>query len=124
MILNHYFFIYFNMKNKYNPKIYTLSAIILGYAMIGDYTANEQNAIGNWFMTIGQILESNSAIQQALEEKCMGNTYNINSKDYKNGGSPYMNNPQLLNYDSITDKEINEIKKMLNDLLDKLDNLF
>ncbi len=25
-----------------NPKVYTLSALVIGYALLGDYTANEQ----------------------------------------------------------------------------------
>ena len=114
------------MKNNnldINPKIYTLSAIILGYAMIGDYTANEQNAIGNWFMTIGQILEANSAIQQLVEERIQGNTLNTNSKNFKNGGSPYMDNKPILDYLSPDDEEIKKIKKMLKNLLDKIDSL-
>ena len=45
-----------NQSLKDNPRVLTLSAIILGYSLIGDYSANEQNSIGNWFMLIGQIL--------------------------------------------------------------------
>ncbi len=78
-----------------NPKLYTLASLVIGYVLIGDLTANEQNAIGNWLMTVAQILEANSAVQQALEAKVQGNTININSKQYKNGGSAYMNNPPL-----------------------------
>lgn len=106
-----------------NPRTYTLSAIILGYLMIGDYTANEQNAIGNWFMTIGQILESNSAIQQAIEDRVQGNTLNINSRKFKQGGSPYMDNPPLGDFLSPDDEEIKHIKKTLEDLLKKIDDL-
>ena len=29
------------------PKIFTLSAVALGYLLIDDLTANEQNALGN-----------------------------------------------------------------------------
>lgn len=104
----------------YNPKIYTLSSMIIGYLLIQDHTAIEQNALGNWFMTIGQILEGNSAIQQAIEERFQGNTYNINSKAYKNGGSPYMNNPEILNYDS---NEIKEIKDALDTLFKSINKL-
>lgn len=78
-----------------NPRIYTLSAIIVAYLLIDDFTANEQNAIGNWLMTVGQTLEVNAAFQQLMEERVQGNTVNINSSQFKNGGSPYMNNPPL-----------------------------
>ncbi len=106
-----------------NPKAYTLSAIIIGYALIGDYTANQQNAIGNWFMTIGQILECNSAIQQTIEAMYQGNTYNINSKSFKNGGSAYMGNSPLDEGFSPDQQEIKDIKEMLQNILKRLEEL-
>lgn len=106
-----------------NPKTYTLSALIIGYALLGDYTANEQNAIGNWLMTISQILECNSAIQQAIEEKYQGYTFNINSKQFKSGGSPYMNNPPIFDFPDPNDQEIEDIKKVLQNMIKKLDEI-
>ena len=106
-----------------NPKAYTLSALIIGYALLGDYTANEQNAIGNWLMTISQILECNSAIQQAIEEKYKGYTFNINSRQFKNGGSPYMNNPPIFDFPDPNDQEIEDIKKVLQNMIKKLDEI-
>ena len=109
-----------------NPKVYTLSALVIGYALLGDYTANEQNAIGNWLMTISQILECNSAIQQAIEEKYEGYTYNINSKQFKNGGSPYMNNAPIIDFTDPNDedmKEIEKIKKVLENMIKKINDL-
>lgn len=106
-----------------NPKAYTLSALIIGYALLGDYTANEQNAIGNWLMTISQILECNSAIQQAIEEKYKGYTFNINSRQFKNGGSPYMNNPPIFDFPDPSDQEIEDIKKVLQNMIKKLDEI-
>lgn len=103
-----------------NPKAYTLSALVVGFALTGDYTANQQNAIGNWFMTVGQILECNSSFQQTIEEFYQGNTYNINSQKFKNGGSPYMNNPPLDDHLSPDEEEIKQIKEMLEKVLDHL----
>ena len=34
-----------------SPKTFTLSAVIIGYLLIDDTTANEQNALGNWLIT-------------------------------------------------------------------------
>ena len=107
----------------YNPKTYTIASFIVGYLLIGDLTSIQQNAIGNWLMTVAQILEGNSAIQQAIEEKFQGNTYNINSKKYKGGGSPYMDNDALLNYLSKDEQTIKELQDMVNKLKEKLDNL-
>ena len=78
-----------------DPKLYTISAFAIGLALIDNFTANEQNAIGNWFITIGQTLENSAAWQQVVEERIQGNTININSREAKCGGSPYMNNPAL-----------------------------
>lgn len=60
-----------------NPKTYTLISIIIGYELIGDLSSNAQNALGNFFMTIGQILEENAAIEQAMN----GNNSNIKYDD-------------------------------------------
>ncbi|MGM9834934.1 MAG: hypothetical protein ACI31M_04070 [Bacilli bacterium] len=78
-----------------NPRLYVLSSLIIGYLLIDNFTANEQNAIGNWLMTVGQILEESCAFQQVVEERVRGNTININSEQFKNGGSPFMNNPPI-----------------------------
>ena len=107
----------------YNPKTYTVASLIVGYLLIGDLDALQQNAIGNWLMTVAQILEANSAIQQAIEERFQGNTYNINSKQFKNGGSPYIDDDGLLDYLSKDEKTIKELQEMVNKLKEKLDNL-
>lgn len=78
-----------------DPKLYTISAFAIGLALIDNFTANEQNAIGNWFITIGQTLENSAAWQLVVEERIQGNTININSREAKEGGSPYMNNEPL-----------------------------
>lgn len=84
-----------NFPPSLDPRLYTLSAVVIGLALIDNFTANEQNAIGNWFITIGQTLENNSAWQAVLEERIKGGTININSEEAKNGGSPYMKNKPL-----------------------------
>lgn len=67
-----------NLENL-NPKLYTLTAIIVGFLLINDYNSYEQNAIGNWFMLVGQLLESNAAQQQNIESRIYGKPININS---------------------------------------------
>ena len=77
-------------------------------------------------MTISQILECNSAIQQDIEEKCKGYTFNINSRQFKNGGSPYMNNQPIIDFPDPSDEdmeEIEEIKKVLENMIKKIDDL-
>ena len=86
------FFILLNMKDNIfdNPRTYTLSSLILGYLLIGDLSAYEQNALGNWLMTIAQILEANSAIQQLFESNIQEGNININSKEAKNNKEAYI----------------------------------
>ena len=83
-----------------NPRIYTLSAVIIGFLLIEDFSANEQNAIANWLMLVGQLLESNAAQQQAIESRIYG-SININSKINKCFYDPFI-------YD------LNKIKEVLN----------
>jgi len=107
----------------YNPRTYTLVSLVIGYLLIGDLSAVEQNALGNFLMTIGQILENNAAIQQVIEDKFKGNTYNINSKKYKQTGNPIMDNEPLLEILSKDKKTLEELKTIVNNLKNKVDKL-
>lgn len=51
------------------PEAFTGSAIIIGYLLIDDTTANEQNALGNWLMLIAQILCTNAYFLQVQNER-------------------------------------------------------
>ncbi len=55
------------------PKIFTLSAVALGYLLIDDNTANEQNALGNWLMLVAQVLCTNAYFKQVQSERQMIN---------------------------------------------------
>ena len=60
------------------PKLFTLSAVALGYLLIDDLTANEQNALGNWLMLTAQVLCTNSLYKQVEAERRNGpNNINI-----------------------------------------------
>ena len=87
-----------------DPKIYNISSVVIGFALIQNFSAAEQNAIGNWFITVGQILENNSAWQQLIEQRMNGSYLNINSKQYKQTGNPKINDNDL---------EIDELKKVI-----------
>lgn len=62
-----------------SPKSFTLSAIILGYILIDDFTANEQNSIANWLMLVGQVLETNAAQQQLIHSRQQEGTTKTNN---------------------------------------------
>lgn len=48
-------------------KTLVLLGVIIAYVMMDDLNANEQNALGNFLMLIGQALETNAAIIQAQQ---------------------------------------------------------
>lgn len=51
------------------PKAFSLSAVIIGYLLIDDTTANEQNALGNWLMLVAQVLCTNAYYKQVQQER-------------------------------------------------------
>jgi len=48
---------------------YSLSAVVIGFLLIDDMTANEQNALGNWLMLVAQVLCTNAYYQQVQKER-------------------------------------------------------
>ena len=59
------------------PKLFTLSAVALGYLLIDDLTANEQNALGNWLMLIAQVLCTNAFYKQVQAERSTNQNINV-----------------------------------------------
>lgn len=62
-----------------DPKLFSFSAVIVGYLLIDDMTANEQNALGNWLMLTAQVISTNAFYRQVLEER--GNNNNMTKED-------------------------------------------
>lgn len=87
------------------PKVFTFSAIVVGYLLIDDTTANEQNALGNWLMLIAQVLCTNAFYKQVQMER--GNiTENANE-----------------NRNYTTDETIDMLEKMIRALQSEVDEL-
>ena len=57
-----------------SPKFFSLSAVALGYLLIDNLSANEQNALGNWLMLTAQVLCTNAFYKQVQTER--NGTYN------------------------------------------------
>ena len=51
------------------PKLFSLSAVVFGYILIDDMTANEQNAVGNWLMLVAQVLSTNAFYRAVMQER-------------------------------------------------------
>lgn len=58
-----------NLIPNVSPKAFSFSAIIVGYLLIDDLTANEQNALGNWLMLTAQVLCTNAFYKQVQAER-------------------------------------------------------
>ena len=57
-------------------KAFSISAVIVGYILIDDLTANEQNALGNWLMLVGQLVSTNAYYAAVVTERNQGNNFN------------------------------------------------
>ena len=65
-----------NLIPNIPPKLFSLSAVAVGYLLIDDTTANEQNALGNWLMLVAQILCTNAFYKRVMQERGLDNTKN------------------------------------------------
>lgn len=57
-------------------KVFSFSAVVVGYLLIDDLTPNEQNALGNWLMLTAQVLCTNAFYKQVEEERNTNKTPN------------------------------------------------
>lgn len=88
-----------------SPKAFSFSAIVVGYLLIDDLTANEQNALGNWLMLTAQVLCTNAYYKQVQQERGRDNQKN---QAYGNIS---------------TEESIEMLKKMVNALNQEINNL-
>ena len=89
---------------------FTLSAFIIGYILIDEATPAEQNSLGNWFMLIGQVLCTNSAQQQVIN----------NRTGKSNSGNKHVINDDNLGNES---DQIEMLKKVVDAMNIEIENL-
>lgn len=58
-----------NLIPNIPAKAFSFSAVVVGYLLIDDLTANEQNALGNWLMLTAQVLSTNAFYRQVQQER-------------------------------------------------------
>lgn len=95
-----------NLIPNIPAKAFSFSAVAVGYLLIDDLTANEQNALGNWLMLVAQVLSTNAFYKQVQQER---------GRD----SSGRMTNQATWD----TDKEIEMLKKMVNALNKEIESL-
>ncbi len=97
------------------PKLFSFSAVAVGYILIDDTTANEQNALGNWLMLVAQVLCTNAYYKQVMAERGIG--YNKNTSNPNNSNVSSNENEQtiqmLIKMVNALNKEINDIKNSM-----------
>lgn len=73
-----------NFLEKFSPEEFTISAFVIGYILRDHFNVNEQNALGNWFMLVGQTLETSAAQLQVVQNNSNNNIENRQNSDIEN----------------------------------------
>lgn len=71
------------MNAKELHRLLTITAFTIGYVLIDELTATEQNAVGNFFMLIGQTLSTNSSFNFNVDWNNATNGTSVNKIDEK-----------------------------------------
>lgn len=108
------------------PKLFSLSAVVVGYILIDDLTANEQNAIGNWLMLAAQVLSTNAFYRAVMQER--GLEPKDSTETGRNNSATFSNTTSNTNFnydDSLNDDKetIRMLEKMVNAMQKEIDNI-
>lgn len=105
------------------PKMFSFSAVVVGYILIDDLTANEQNALGNWLMLVAQVLSTNAFYRAVMQERGLeprestesGKRNGNNTKNNNTGNNDECNDTIVMLQKMICalQKEVDEIKKSI-----------
>ena len=101
------------MLPNVHPKLFSLSAVVVGYILIDDMTANEQNAVGNWLMLVAQVLSTNAFYRAVMQER--GLESKNSTETGRNNSFAFSNSD---NYETIV-----MLKKMLKAIQAEINNL-
>ena len=103
-----------NLIPNIPPKLFSGSAVAIGYLLIDNLTANEQNALGNWLMLVAQVLSTNAFYKQVMSERGLDNNTNKNNnKQNLNNNEEVVSITMLEKMIKALEIEINNLKKEL-----------
>lgn len=94
-----------NLIPNVSPKAFSFSAVVVGYLLLDDLTAREQNALGNWLMLTAQVLCTNGFYKQVQSERKMNQNKSININEVEDSIIILEKMVAAIN------KEIEELKK-------------
>lgn len=127
-----------------NPHIFPLTAELVGHVLASNLPFNVQNAIGNWFELLGQIILTYNSQQQYFQggpgkyydvrNKNIGNPYctkgasdQANARSGQDGITPASTSGNSgrssKNKAKYTDNDIESMKICINSMLEKIDIL-
>lgn len=95
------------------PKLFSFSAVAVGYLLIDDATANEQNAMGNWLMLVAQVLSTNAFYRQVMQERGFEEIGSTESGKKRNNGNRNKEETIIMIEKMIKalEQELDELKK-------------
>ena len=95
------------------PKLFSFSAVAVGYLLIDDATANEQNAMGNWLMLLTQVLSTNAFYRQVMQERRFKKIGSTESRKKINNGNRNKEETIIMIEKMIKalEQELDELKK-------------
>ena len=96
------------------PKLFSFSAVVVGYILIDDMTANEQNALGNWLMLVAQVLSTNAFYRAVMQER--GLEPRESTETGRNNSYTFGNDNNNNNY-NFNQNECNETVEMLEKMV-------
>lgn len=104
------------------PKLFSLSAVVVGYILIDDMTANEQNAVGNWLMLVAQVLSTNAFYRAVMKERGLepkGSTETGRNNADTFSGSSSNSSPN----DTPDNETVVMLEKMVRAMQTEIDNI-
>lgn len=107
------------------PKLFSLSAVAIGYILIDDTTANEQNALGNWLMLVAQVLSTNAFYRAVMQER--GLEPRESTETGRNNSYTFNQNSNLNNSNNSSRDECDDtivmLEKMVKALEKEIENI-
>lgn len=112
------------------PKLFSGSATLVGFLLIDDTTADEQNALGNWLMLVAQVLSTNAFYKALLQSRGRNtetgrnnaNTTPINSQNNNRNRNNYNSNYRNTNSDD-TEETLIMLQKMVKAIQTEIDRI-
>ena len=109
-----------NSSNRGASKLITLTAFLIGYLLIDNLNSNEQSALGNFFMLIGQTLCTSGSENFKRDWSCFLNP--TNSGGNSNFSDDNFNSQNA--YSSMSREQaihmLNRAREVFNQEIDKL----